>query len=391
MYHRLRRWPRLVLCLVVIGLVCVTGVWLRSSSSRSVASQPTIAPLASQAFGQPGEPFGPATVVGQFQCVDCHRSEYVRWSNSKHATRAFDLLRVTESSREYAEAMGIEPAEIAKSSICVQCHATPQHDANGRPHVIAGISCEACHNPAGGEQGWLNRHAVYGPTGTRRDEEARQHRQERFEFCNRAGQLRSSDTYELAKRCFECHIVGNEKLVNEAEHPSASRGFEFAEKSLGEVRHNFHLNQQVNAEVSTLWTDPMWQGAGRTAAGRKRLMFVVGALVDLELSLRNLARATDEDGDYFEEMAERVIDAYELLEDDILGEVEVELPLVEQALEAVEELYEKIDDEEFSLGEDKPACLAAAEAVSRAAREFARTHDGSKLSDLEEPETPQDE
>lgn len=338
-----------------------------------------------------GEVEAASRIVGGTQCLDCHRSEYVRWKRSKHATRAFDLLGSTASARRYAEALDIEFGEVAASnSLCVQCHATRQIRADGVARVLPGVSCESCHGPSGGVDGWLNTHSVYGEEGGTRSDETKEHYLERKAKCGKSGQLRSEHIYELAKACYSCHLVNNEALVNEAEHPVATQNFDFSIKSLGDVRHNYHLDQQVNAEVATLWLDPLWHGERRTAAGRKRLMFVVGATVDLEMSLRALARATDEEGDYCEAMSERVVDAYELIEEDILEEVG-DLPLLEKLLETAEEIYTKLDDEEFVLDDDRQACVDAANAVAAIAREFAVKRNGNQLDALEEPEVPDEE
>ncbi|MEE3372514.1 MAG: cytochrome c family protein [Planctomycetota bacterium] len=338
-----------------------------------------------------GEVDAASRIVGATQCLDCHRSEYLRWKRSKHATRAFDLLRSTASARRYAEALDIEFSEIAAStSLCVKCHATRQIRDDGVARVLPSVSCESCHGPSGGVDGWLNAHSVYGEEGGTRLDETKEHYLERTAKCGKAGQLRSEHIYALAKNCYSCHVVANEALVNEAEHPVATQNFDFSIKSLGDVRHNYHLDQQVNAEIATLWLDPLWHGEGRTAAGRKRLMFVVGAMVDLEMSLRTLASATDEEGDFFEAMSERVVDAYELIQEDILEEVE-DLPLLEKLLETAEAIYTKLDDEEFALDDDRQACVDVANAVSAIAREFAVKRNGNQLDALEEPEVPEDE
>lgn len=382
----LRRLSPVLLFVSMIGTAWMTLLFFHRGTSAAVPSTGVV----SQSAPQPSASFDPARVEGSTKCIDCHRAEYARWLASSHAGRTFDLLRTSTNSREYAEKLDIPFAEIASESLCLDCHATRQVTSSGERRVLAGVTCESCHNASGGEEGWLNMHAVYGPAGTKRDQESKDHHKKRAEHCRAAGQLRSSDTYQLVKRCYECHVIGNEKLV-EAGHPAADRDWVFPEKALGEVRHNFHLNQSVDAEVSTLWTDPHWHGKGRTAAGRKRLLLVVGAMVDLEIALRNLAMATDEDSDYFEAMADRVVDAYEFLEDDIVGEVDDGLPLAEEALEDVEDLYKKIDDEELSLKDDREALIEAADKVAAAARKFAAEHDGSKLADLDEPEVPADE
>ena len=356
-------------------------------------------------------------VVGETQCLDCHRSEYARWKKSKHAAGAFDTLRTDKDARKYAEALGIKAADItAPNSLCVQCHATRQTLESGEARVLPAVSCEACHSASGGAAGWLNAHAVYGEQGSSRVAETEIHYLERKVKCDKAGQVRSEHLYQLAKTCYSCHIIGDEALVNDGGHKAATQNFEFATKSLGEVRHNFHLDQKVNAEAATLWVDPLWNGKGRTTAGHKRLMFVVGAMADLEVSLRYLAQVKDEDGDFFESMSDRVVDGYELLLEDVL-EVVVEadaedeadeenedeaededededeegLPLLAALLEELEEIYTRLDDEELVLEDDRTACVEAADAVATAAMKFVAKHNGNRLDALDEPEVPDDE
>ena len=330
----------------------------------------------------------PRRVEGHDKCIDCHKLEVQAWLASKHATRAFDLLRTAPTSRTYAEKLGIRPVDIARKSLCVNCHATPIIDSRGHGSVLSGVSCEACHNASGGEDGWLNRHAVYGPRGTRREQESDNHYQDRVAACEAAGQFRSENLYQLVKRCFACHVVSDEALV-EADHDHGD-GFEVVSKMLGEVRHNFFLQPAANAEVATLWTDSLHSGTGRTAAGRRRVAFLVGQLVDLETSLRSLATASEEN-DFTDLMFDRIEEAFVLLAEDLLEEVEnTELPEIEQAVDAVEPVFEKLDDDGFSTA-DKDLYHEAAVLVGRAAKAFA-ARDGSRLEEIDKldllPEGP---
>jgi hypothetical protein len=330
----------------------------------------------------------PTRIEGHGKCIDCHKLEVKAWLASKHATRAFDLLRTAPTSRKYAENLGIRRVDIARKSLCVNCHATPIVDPAGRRSVLSGVSCEACHNASGGEDGWLNRHAVYGSRGTRRQQESDSHYQDRAAACETAGQFRSENLYQLVKRCFACHVVSDESLV-EADHDHGD-GFEVVSKMLGEVRHNFFLDQTANAEVATLWTDTLRHAVGRTAVGRKRVAFIVGQLVDLETSLRSLATASEEN-DFTDLMIDRIDEALALLAEDLLEEVEdTELPEIEQAVAAAEPVFERLDDDGFA-AEDKRVYLEAASQVGRAAEAFA-ARDGSKLEEIDDldllPEGP---
>jgi len=363
--------------IVLFGLVA-------SQEQRSSVAQELVVPAETVTAST----FDASRIEGHAKCVDCHAQEIKAWRASKHATRAFDLLRTAPTSIEYAKKLGIRPTDIARNSLCTTCHATQQRDDAGRLRVLSGVSCEACHNGSGGEDGWLNAHAAYGPRGTRREEESVDHYARRTATCEKAGQFRSANAYQLVKRCFECHVVGNEALA-EAGHDHGD-GFEFVTKALGEVRHNFFLDRQSNAEVATLWTDSLHHGSGRNAAGRKRVLFVLGQLVDLEISLRNLATATDEN-DFSDLMIERIEDAWGLLVEDLLEELtETALPEVEEATKAVEPILEKLDDDGFAPADAK-LYLAAATIVGKAAKQFA-TRNGNDLKELDDldllPEGP---
>lgn len=329
-------------------------------------------------------------VEGHALCIDCHKVEVHAWMASKHATRAFDLLRTAPTSLKYAEELGIDPADIARNSVCIQCHATPVVDQSGHQSVLGGVSCESCHNPSGGEDGWLNAHAVYGPNGTPRDCESGQHYFQRMATTEASGQLRSDNVYLMAKRCFACHVVSDEKIVD-AGHDHGD-GFELVAKMMGEVRHNLFLDPTSNAEVATLWTDSMHHGMGRTAEGRLRVTFLVGQLVDLETSLRSLSSAT-EDNDFSDLMIDRIEEAYELLAEDLLEELEdTEIPEIEEAIEAATDAFEKLDDDGFS-PDDAELYRNAADAVGVAAQAFAMG-DGNRLQEIDDlelaPEGPFD-
>ena len=362
-----RAWSWGLTCLVVVGALA-SGVAAVRSAQESVGTPPGDSAV------------DPTRVEGHVKCVDCHRAEMRAWQVSKHATRAFDLLRTSANARDYAEKLGIEPRDIARNSICVQCHATPVVDAaTQHATVLAGVSCEACHNPSGGRDGWLNAHGSYGSVGTRREHEDAAHYQQRIVRCRDAGQLRSADLYGLAKRCFACHVIGNEALAG-ANHPVGDR-FELTTAMLGEVRHNLFLDERVNAEVATLWTDPLHHGNGRSAAGRKRVIYLVGQLVDLEVSFRNLAHSREE-GAIVESMTARIeatffplLDLPEDLEQAEVGEIET-------LVETLEPMVEELLDEGFD-PDSSPRYLEAAEEAAKAAQACAR-RDGNQLAEIDE-------
>ena len=317
----------------------------------------------------------PTRVEGHQKCLDCHRSELAAWQKTKHATTAFDLLR-SANALKYAKALDIKTEDIRRNSMCLQCHATQQTDDLLGPVVIQGISCESCHGGSGGQDGWLNAHAVYGPTGTRRNEETLDHRTQRLSRCETAGQVRSDNPFQMARNCLACHIIPDEKLVL-AGHPAGKLEFELLGSSQGEVRHNFHMNQRQNAEISTLWSDPQWREGQvpGTAAGRKRIVFILGKVADLHVSLRNIAAAS-EVNEYTASMQARVAVNKELLL--VISEF---APVPEMA--SIAEVVATLEDSVFEeLNDDNRKLLnEAATKLAEHGRLFGQKYDGSKLNE----------
>jgi hypothetical protein len=362
----------------LIAAACWCSVCHGQSRTGSARERPeTGANTAASRASTHWKSFDPAGVVGAWKCIDCHRSEFMAWRSSKHATTVFDDLRVNPNSQAYAQALAIDPSDIARSSICTNCHATRQRDRAGQLHILGGVSCESCHNAAGGEDGWLNRHSVYGYLGVGRKDETPAHYQSRTMACQKAGQYRSSDIYQLAKACFQCHIVGDERLVNDSNHKPGSQEFDFVNWTLGEVRHNFLLDQSRNSEAPTLWADARRKSVKQAAEERRRLMFVLATLADLEVSLRLRSDATA-DGRFSKSLNDRIQAAHELL----LGIRELapitEFDDLQESLGATIQNLNDVSDD------TKAACIAAADQVASAAVSFAQAHDGSQLGALDD-------
>ena len=224
--------------------------------------------------------------------------------------------------------------------LCQPCHFTVQ-EVKGEPRAITGISCESCHGAA---KDWVEVHSAEGVDHEKRmaDAEAK-------------GMLRPSRVYQVAQNCFQCHTVPEENLVNTGGHAVGS-DFELVAWSQGEVRHNLlYTEGKENKEASP---------------ELKRVLYVTGRLLDLEFSLRALAKATA-DGVYAQAMAARVTNAKTKL-----GEIKAKSPIpdVDAALKAV------------AGAELKPAnaaaLTAAADQVSASGKKFAE-NDGSKLAAID--------
>lgn len=248
----------------------------------------------------------PAKVVGADACVKCHESEVAGWKLSSHYLKAHGLLEQKEAET-IAKSMNV--TDLMSDKRCTTCHGT-QQEKDGQFSVITAVSCESCHGAAGGEPGWLDVHASYGKNGDTeltREEESKEDLVARLAKCDALGMRRSENLYALAKNCFECHIVSSEELVNDSKHPAGSETIEFVSWAQGEVRHNFRLDPKVNAVAPTLWTNSRL-AEGRTEEGHRKLMYVVGQLADLEVSLRNRAKATGR-GNFLTSINKRITDA----------------------------------------------------------------------------------
>lgn len=319
-----------------------------------------------------------ARVEGPAVCVRCHQSEYTGWLNSTHAQGAFDELRTNPNAYVYAERLGISANQIATNSLCAECHATPRSNHHGQQNTVSGVSCESCHGPAGGSGGWLNTHSVRGFLAKNQNHAIHTDDKNRVSALRQAGMHGAQDIYELAKACYRCHVVTNEQLVARGGHKTGNFDFEWVKWFQGEVRHNFHLDQRHNALSPTNLTNARHH-LGREFDARQRTAakFVVGQMVDLEISLTNRARATTTEFSNF--AAGRVAAANSRLKE--INE-KLELDVISRVLALVEEV------EPFLFYPPIPSSpvgfQAAADEIGRTAQRFAETYKQHELSSIDE-------
>ncbi|HSR51559.1 MAG TPA: multiheme c-type cytochrome [Acidobacteriota bacterium] len=300
----------------------------------------------------------PEKVVLPEACGECHRSALAVWKTTPHAT-GYDELHAKESAQEIAKAMGF--FLIKRESLCLKCHYTPV-ERRGHLRAGAGVSCESCHGAA---RDWINVHNVYGVQESdfqkARLLETPAHKAQRLAQSDAAGMLRPSNLYAVASNCFQCHTVPHEKLVNVGRHSTGSAGFELLSWTQDKIRHNF---------LESFLTGDGTVNAERNPP-RKRMLYLMGRVLDLEYSLRGLSAATSEER-YFKAMKRRYRNA--------LGEVRAiaaQLPLAElkDMLSAVSGLVPKPNDE--------ADLLAAADKVGEAGQRLGQAHDGSRLTALD--------
>ncbi len=293
-------------------------------------------------------------IMGPEECGECHKSEVQAWQGSHHF-KTFKALVRKKEAKEIAGKMGIK--RMKKDSACLSCHFTVGKNKKGKVKPIAGISCESCHSPS---KEWVKVHGDCGFTDEKKkipcDKEAPEHKAQRLAKMESAGMIRPATLYRLAKNCFQCHTVPNEKLVNVGEHTPGSK-FELVTWSQGEVRHNFIQSKGKKNEAAS--------------PERKRVLYVVGQVLDLEFSFRNLAKAT-ENGKFADSMAKRVMAATGKVKE-IQGLVP--LPELKEVLAATEGLDLKPNNQSNLEG--------AANKIGTAAQKLAENQDGTKLAALD--------
>ena len=284
-------------------------------------------------------------------CGECHTLEYDVWRETPHST-GFDTMHRSKQAQGILERMEFRLAK--RESLCLRCHytATIQRET---AKAIAGVSCESCHGAA---RDWQDLHNDYGQGFTHETEPAA-HKAERIVASNNAGMLRPSDNlYGVAANCFECHTVPSEELVDVGKHASGS-DFELVEWS-EKIRHNFLEAQWSNNETNRL-----------PAAERKRVMYVVGRMLDYEYSIRGLAEASSS-GRYAKAMERRVTSAVRELDKIAFLHTIPEVASIIQAHKDVQ-----------LIPNNKDALLQVAENVRAQGQQFTQSNDGSQIASID--------
>ncbi len=324
-----------------IFLAVLVGLTIASMCNGTVAAEESSSGPAKR---------DPAKIVGSDQCAKCHQPEVQQWMRTPHFA-TFETLHRQPRAKEIADKLGLQ--SIKRSDVCTQCHYTMQKQ-DGRDRVVAGVSCESCHGDAAD---WIALHNDYGGAGVTKDTEPAEHRAKRVAESIAHGMNNPHNIYLIARQCYGCHTVPNERLVNVGGHLAGSREFELVSWSQGMVRHNFlRTGGSTNAVLSQ---------------EQLRVMFVVGVMTDLEYSLRATAAATEKStfgvasAERAARMKKKLHAIQELVHD----------PLLNSAIDAVATV-------ELRLG-NGPAIVAAADAVANAAREFAEKADGAKMAAID--------
>lgn len=294
-------------------------------------------------------------------CASCHVLEHEAWQQTRHFA-TFQDVHSKPAAKEILDKMG--ERSMKRSETCRQCHYTPQMQ-RGRLKPAWGVTCESCHGPA---KEWVLQHnhpafdagTPAGKWGEMKKQETPEQRAARIAPAVEAGLIHSTMTYDIAANCFGCHTVPNEELVNKGGHPAGSKGFDLVAWSQGEVRHNFASSPGAPGSPSNAPAPPE----------HRRKLFVLGALVDLEMSLRNLAAVEESGGTFHVAMLERATQARAQLVDITAT---VDLPDIKAALENVP----------ADLNAQTEIDAAWSDALGKAGKAFAGSSDGSALGALD--------
>lgn len=321
-------------------VIFVTVVLMPAAASASETS-------ASGELAPPG--CDPAKVLGVDSCVKCHAAEVQQWKATPHA-QTFDTLHRSPEAKAIAERLGLR--SVKRNETCTQCHYT-MAEQRGKHRAVAGVSCESCHGAA---RDWVALHSDYGGPDVTRLTETAAHRQQRIDESIAAGMNNPANLYLIARQCLACHTTPNEELVNVGGHVPGSIDFELVAWSQGMVRHNFLQGDGVNVPAT---------------AERRRVMYVVGVLADLEASFRAVAKATEK-ATYGVTAARRALAQKKRLYE--IAQI-VDNSHIQQALEAALSTPLKLGN--------RTALLQAAGTIGESAYQFAATADGVDLEAID--------
>jgi hypothetical protein len=290
----------------------------------------------------------PTKILGADSCTKCHEKEMLQWQATPHFA-TFDTLHRKPEAKAIADRLGL--GSIKRNDVCMTCHYT-QQQVGERVRVVSGVSCESCHGAA---KDWIALHNDYGGPSITRETETPEHREQRIAASVKAGMNNPANVYLIARQCLTCHTTPNEQLVNVGGHAAGSPEFELVSWSQGMVRHNF-LNGTTNAMATP---------------AELRVMFVVGVMADLEASLRATASATAK-APFGIASSQRAARLKQKLYD--ISEI-INNPHVDGALQAALAVPLQLNQQ--------AQLSAAADAVGKAAFNFASEVDGNTLAAID--------
>ncbi|MBF0448955.1 MAG: hypothetical protein HQL67_12200 [Magnetococcales bacterium] len=229
----------------------------------------------------------PELVIGLEGCSkECHKVEADIWKNTKHGL-SLNKLPDSKKAMEITEKMGIK--SFKREERCVTCHFTRQQDGN-KIKTISGPSCEDCH---GQGKEWSSVHGDFGGKDVTKSQESAAHKQARISRSEAAGMIKPDDLFKMVQNCFNCHLGHDEELVNKGGHTAGS-DIELVSWTQGKVGDGESIRHNV------------WHTKSNdiAPAPRRRMLFVLGTLLEMEYALRAVGRSTQKE-DFAKTMARR--------------------------------------------------------------------------------------
>src|SRR2546426_6753318 len=222
-------------------------------------------------FGQtPGSTSSGAQLymgVGSCAAVQCHGSlrelttskagvrqtEHPHWLFKEKHAKAYEVL-LKDRSLVMAKNLKM-PEPPAQSERCLVCHAmyAPKESRGPKFQLEDGVSCEACHGPAGV---WLENHI-----------------DRKYEDLVKEGMYNARDLANRAEKCVSCH-VGDE--TSNVDHELIAAG---------------HPDLIFELDTFTSILPPHWRLSQDEGGGKA---WAVGQAVALRESLKRLARRTQQ-------------------------------------------------------------------------------------------------
>ena len=205
--------------------------------------------------------------VGSCAAVQCHGSlrelttskagvrqtEHPHWLFKEKHAKAYEVLL---KDRSLVMAKNLNMAEPpAQSERCLVCHAmyAPREARGPKFQLEDGVSCEACHGPAGV---WLENHI-----------------DRKYEDLLKEGMYNTRDLAKRAEKCVQCH-VGDE--TRNVDHELIAAG---------------HPDLVFELDTYTAILPPHWRISQDEGGGKD---WAVGQAVALRESLKRLARRTQQ-------------------------------------------------------------------------------------------------
>ena len=291
----------------------------------------------------------PKKMEGPEECAECHRDEATIWRETHHHNTFREMPR-SEDAEKIAKKMKIK--RIKSESLCLTCHFTNQ--TKGKvTEPIAGISCEMCHSAG---KDWIKLHAEFSGN-KKKENETKKQAALRWKKSEKLGMIRPRQLYKLAKNCYGCHVVPQEKLVNVGGHTPGSK-FELVSWSQGEVRHNVWYTEGKENKKAT--------------AARKRMMYIIGIIVEYETAIRAVGKATKK-ADYAIKMAKRAAKARKKLK--LIAKALPKVPELKKILKIAKSAKLKLNSE--------AVLTEAADRIAVEATSLSFKYNGSKFAKVD--------